>query len=365
MRPSPPSMLHPDSLARFVRLIMLLMILFMGGIVHAQLPKTPEEASAREGRPYLVVGLDEDSRLFRAVDDVAFDAWIHIKDVTFGQRWPGTVHIVWCKTEAEFFQNTGNAPEHFAAAASPERRLIWINPSKWRATDRASNLTTMKHEMAHILLHTFSGGGELPRWAEEGLAMHIAQQWSPVDSAALAEARFFGTLPSLEQLEHKFPGDSSVDMAYAMGYFAVEVIARSYGDEPGKVDRLLASLASERTGERVRADLWDPERREGLQLGVYHTLGSYGASAVIVFTTGTLFWGIVAALVVVAFLKKKRTAHHLARMEEEEESWARSLTEADIQDIYGDREGRFDEPENQITPVGPAPRKNPWPDAEN
>jgi len=365
MRPIPSPLLHRDPLASFARTLMLLVMLCVSGLAGAQLPSTPEEALAREGRPYLVVGLDEDSRLFRTVDDVAFEAWVHIKDVTFGQRWPGTVHVVWCKTEAEFYLQTHNAPEHFAAAASPERRLIWINPSKWRAGDRSSNLATMKHEMAHILLHTFSGGGELPRWAEEGLAMHIAQQWSLVDSAALAEARFFGTLPRLEQLEHSFPRDSSVDMAYAMGYFAVEVLARSYGDEPGKVDRLLASLASPKTGQRVREDLWDPDRREGLQLGVYHTLGSYGASAAIVFTTGTLFWGIVAALVVLAFLKKKARAKHLARMEEEEESWARSLTEADIQDIYGDREGRFDEPGNEIQPAGKSARKNPWPDAEN
>lgn len=358
-------MLPNDSLSRILRMILLLAALLMGGVLHAQSTTTPEEIAAREGRPYLVLGIEEDTRLFRAVDDIAFESWIHLKDVTFGQRWPGTVHIVWCATEAEFFQHTNNAPEHFAAAASPERRIIWINPSKWRAASRDANLATMKHEMAHILLHTFPGGHGLPRWAEEGIVMHLANQWSPVDSAALAEARFFGTLPRLESIEHQFPGDSSVDMAYAMGYFAVEVIARSYGDEPGKVDRLVASLASEKLGPRVREDLWDETRREGLQLGVYHTLGSYGASAVIVFTTGTLFWGIVAILVVVAFLKKKRRAHHIARLEEEEESWARSLTEADIQDIYGDREDRFAEPENQITPVGPAPRKNPWPDAEN
>ncbi len=351
--------MHPSAPLRLCLVLALVLLLasVLPGIGRGQVLPPVE-------RPFVVLGLDESERLRDSVDDTTFAAWSQLQDEVGGLRWPGTVHVVWCGESRDFQARAGGASgEHFAAAASPARRTIWINGAKWRAGPELENRRVMAHEMAHVLLHTLAGGGDLPKWAEEGIAMHLAGQWSPVDTVRLAQERAFGRLPRLEDLEHAFPNNSRVDMAYAVSYFAVEVLARSVGDEPGRASRLVAMLSSPSLGPRIASDLWDPQRRDGLELGAYHTIGSISTSALIVFTSGTLFWGFVAVLLLLAYMKKQRRAEARARAEQEEEAWARSLTDEDIQDIYGDREGRW-EGEGE-SPAAGARRRNPWPEAED
>ncbi len=350
--------MHLSAPPRLLGAILLFLVILFG------MPgPLPAQALPPVERPFVVLGIDQGTRLHESVDDTSFDAWAQLQEEVGGLRWPGTVHVVWCEDPRDFEARAGARGEHFAAAASPKRRTIWINGPKWRSSAELENRRVMTHEMAHVLMHTLPGGADLPQWAEEGIAMHLAGQWSPVDTARLAQERLMGRLPTLRELEHGFPNNSRVDMAYAVSYFAVELLARSVGDEPGSAYRLVALLSSPASGPRIASDLWDPQRRDGLELGAYHTIGSISTSALIVFTSGTLFWGFIAILLFLAYLKKQRRAEARAKAEEEEEAWAQSLTQADIQDIYGDREDRWDSgDEPSPTATG---RKNPWPDAEN
>lgn len=345
----------PHPLRWAIALLLILGSLLPSGAAAQDLP--PVE------RPIVVLGIERGDRLHQSVDDTSFAAWAQLQEEAGGLRWPGTVHVVWCEDPRDFEAHAGARPEHFAAAASAKRRTIWINGPQWRSSPELENRRVMTHEMAHVLLGSLPGGADLPQWAEEGIAMHLAGQWSPVDTVRLAQERAFGRLPTLRELEHGFPNNSRVDMAYAVSYFAVEVLARSLGDEPGKASRLVAMLSSPGLGPRIASDLWDPQRRDGLELGAYHTIGSISTSALIVFTSGTLFWGFIAVLLFLAYLKKQRRAEARAKAEEEEEAWAQSLTQADIQDIYGDREDRWDSTDGDAEPA--AGRRNPWPDAEN
>lgn len=314
-----------------------------------------------EAMPFQVIGLEDDPAKQRALEDFAFRAWERLRERAGGRSWPGTALVVWSKSQTEFLQHTGKPPENVAAAASPRKMTLWINPAAWSRSTPEENLETMTHEMGHLLLGSLRTGGRLPMWAEEGLAMHLADQWSPLDTVQLAEARLFGALPNLRDLEKTFPdsGGAQQSLAYAVSYFAVERIARSYGDKPGRVDRLVDSLAHPERGEALVRELWDDFRREGWQMDVEQTLGTSLAAFVIVFSSGTLFWLIVIALAAAAFVKLRRRRDEVARREAEEEPWAESLTDADVQDIYGDRDERFEEPK------AGSRTSRPWPEAED
>jgi hypothetical protein len=58
-------------------------------------------------------------------------------------------------------------------------------------------------------------------------------------------------------------------------------------------------------------------------------------------TGSSLLFVLLALLLVVGyFLKQRRTRDRFAE-EQEDERWAESLSDEDVQDIYGDREDRW------------------------
>lgn len=346
---------------RAFRSLLLLILLYLGGATPLLAQNAPE---AEPARPYRVAGLERDDRRYDALVTTAHRAWRQLEEASGGKSWTGYALVVWCDSERDFLARTGKRPEHIIAAASPSQMTVWINPSAWNRASYQDRLQTLTHEFGHLLLGQLPGGRGLPLWANEGLVMHLAGQWNTLDAVRMAEARFFGKLPRLEQLEDSFPDTGQVDLAYAMSWFAVDSVARHYGDKPGHVERLCAVLADPLRGPRLAEELRDPLRRDGVELSVYHQLGDSATSTAIVFFSGSVFWLVVVALVFAAWWRKRRRAEEIRRREEEEEGWAASLTEADIQDIYGDREDRWESHDDDRTRTAPS-RKNPWPAAED
>ena len=76
---------------------------------------------------------------------------------------------------------------------------------------------------------------------------------------------------------------------------------------------------------------------------------------------GWLLWPVIAILVVVAWLKIRARRVEQSRAEDDDEPWAKSLTDEDVQDIYGDREERW---ESENRPTG-LQRQQPWPKEED
>ncbi len=264
-----------------------------------------------------------------------------------GLDWEGTARIIWAEEQA-FLRQTGFHPENAAAAARPSDMTIWINARAWQRSTPHQQQETMTHECGHLLLGTLPGGRDLPLWANEGIVMHLAGQWSTEEHLRLLTAHTFGQLPRLADLEEGFPRDGpSQSLAYRMSYAAISVVAQNYGDDPGEVRRLVQRLADPILGPRLADEFWDEFRREGWQRATERSLGTRFTTAVIVMTGTSAIFLMIAILVIVAFIAvKKRRAERAAEMEEDE-AWAESLTEDDIQDIYGDREERWDPDERE------------------
>lgn len=301
-------------------------------------------ARGAEERPdFQIVGLDDRPNLKNSLRAAALESRRVIRENTTVE-WPGTVLIVWA-SEDLFRNKTGFHPENSAAAASPSEMTIWINEPAWTRSSNLDRQQTMTHELGHILLGSLPGGRELPLWANEGIVMHLAGQWSYEEHMKLLSAHLFGQLPRLHDLETSFPRDGeSQTLAYRMSYSAISVVASDYGDPPGRVGRLLRRLEQPEYGAYLARELWDPYRVEGWQLATERALGSKVSTGVIVLTgTGSIFL-LISVLFVVAYATvRARRANRARAYEEEREPWEESLTEEDVQDIYGDREERWKE----------------------
>lgn len=136
----------------------------------------------------------------------------------------------------------GKFPDWGAAAAFPERRLIAVkSPDHFNINRSLSEL--LAHEYTHLALAQSAGPGTLPRWFEEGMAMHVSMEWSWSDNLAMSKAAVFDQLIDLEEIRYvnRF-NESKAHLAYAESYLAVNYLISTYG--PGSIRIFLASIFS-------------------------------------------------------------------------------------------------------------------------
>lgn len=337
------------SIAVFCAIFLLPLLGVLGQNPSPQGPddEVPRTTLVPEGQPlpppaFRVVGLDDRPKLRNSVRLYAMVARQRLAEETT-LDWEGTALIVWTD-EKVFLEKTGHQPENTAAAASPSKKVIWINEPAWVKVDDSKRQEIMTHECAHLLLGSLPGGRRIPLWMNEGLVMHLAGQWTWDERMKLLGAHAFGTLPDLKNLEKSFPTDDvGKTLAYQMGMHTVATISRAMGDEPGSVRRILSRLASSELGPAFAAQFWEDRERLQWQTAARKQLGSRLHTAVIILSGTSSIFLIMTLLVFVAWWRMKKKNHvRQERWAEEDEPWTESLTEADIQDIYGDKEDRWD-----------------------
>ena len=338
------------ALARLVALSAWMLAASMGGPAWAQ--DAPVDAKRllpphQQGRPFVIVGLDDNPVLADSLQQAAWEARARLLAAATVD-WPGSALVVWVDNEADFKDRTGFRPHHVAAAANPRTQAIYINAAAWRRADPATQLTVLTHEFAHLLLGSLPGAAErpLPLWAEEGLAQALAGERTWQQGVALMRARAADAVPTLASLEKDFPRDpTNQELAYAVSARAIDLASHDQGDEPGAVGRIMRRLADPARGPAARAEFWSPAFRDSVQALVDEALGSRLRSWIVVGTSGTALWFGVMALALFAWRKKKRRAAAYGQRELDDEPWVASLTEQDVRDVWGEREDEAVEPD--------------------
>jgi hypothetical protein len=296
-----------------------------------------DDVPVRRG-PLKVLGLDDRPALKEHIEGMAFEARQRIRANT-GVDWEGTAYVVWVQDEREFMEFTGFRPEHVAAAANARRHTIWINASAWMRADPADNPETLAHEIGHLLVGNLTQDRRLPLWAEEGLVMMLAEQGGMNEFWSLAQARLLGTIPRLADLEDTFPRDPTRQtLAYATSHAAIGVVARSYGDDPGSVARLMRRLADEEMGPKLVDSLWDETQRDAWNVALIESLGSRMRYVIIIGTSGGVIWFVAMLLLVWAWRVKRARRRMAEVIELAEEPWLESLSEKDMKEVWGEPE---------------------------
>ena len=150
---------------------------------------------------------------------------------TLGLPAADTINVHIAPTQEAFLTYTpGAIPDWGAGYAVPHLRLMVLKSPRITGTYDGSEELVV-HELAHVMLHSALRGADIPRWLDEGFAMHMAREWGFWDRASLVVAVVSGNLVSLGAIQgvNKFP-EHRAQLAYQESALAVQYILRRYGE---------------------------------------------------------------------------------------------------------------------------------------
>ena len=140
------------------------------------------------------------------------------------------------------------------AMAFPDQNLVVIDYS--RVNVRPLTLvTTLKHELCHLLLHAHISERNLPKWLDEGVSQWVSEGIAEVlidaKPQALHRALIADRTIPLRRIAAKFPGDpEGLALAYAQSQSVVDYIRSEFGSQG-----LLGILRRLEQGEAIDAAL--------------------------------------------------------------------------------------------------------------
>jgi len=213
-----------------------------------------------------------------------------------GVRDPGDLRLVVAPDSATFQAFTrGRLPGWGAGAAFPGGRTIVLRAD---APDLAG---TLRHELAHIVLHQ-SVRGRVPLWFDEGYATMASGQWDIFDRLGLNLTVARGAIPGLRELDGELrTTQQSADAAYALAATAVMELARR--NPTATLEPLFAGLQAGRSFEDVvvattglSLDRFDEAWRKSVRT-------RFG---LVTWTVGLGSWLAMAILVAVAWEARRR-----------------------------------------------------------
>jgi hypothetical protein len=240
--------------------------------------------------------------------------WESVMDLVGLEHPGGPIHVLLVPEDHPLAQRT---PRWISGFAVAERDVVVLLPERVPAYPYDSLDSLFVHEVTHVLLDRAAGGGELPRWLHEGVALVAARDWRFADRERLLVGGLSGVPPSIGALERAFAGEGyAVDTAYAVAGALVRELLRAHG--PATVATLTRELrggasfdaafdaATRSTPAAFEAAFW---RRFRL---LYRWLPFL--------TSGATLWMGVTALALLAIGRRRaRDAAIRRRWEEEEE----------------------------------------------
>jgi len=193
----------------------------------AQAQDTPVGAREFVAARFTVVAFPTEERLARSLLAAA------VANDTFpGLPRPlAAVRILVAPDEVRFREWVGpGAPEWGAAIAFPEQQLIVMQGTNAGA-DAGDPLVTLRHEIAHLVLHEALGPA-VPRWFDEGYASYAAGEWGRDEVLVTSIGLVWRGVPTLAGLDSGFyAGAGRAERSYAVAHRAVAELANINPDE--------------------------------------------------------------------------------------------------------------------------------------
>jgi hypothetical protein len=221
---------------------------------------------------------------------------------------------------AELAPEAAPPPAYAAGVAYPSLSLVLLAlqaPVTWEAPDLTELL---KHELTHVALGDAVAGHHVPRWFDEGLAIHESGELPWVRTKTLWDATLGKHLLPLSYLDQGFPSDGyEVNEAYAESADFVRFLMRDA--DRARFGSLLERVRAGVPFERTLADAYGSDVRK-LEYEWREEL-SHRFGILPIVTGGGLLWVLIAGLAGTAWMKKRRLAK--AKLAE----WGREEAEMD------------------------------------
>lgn len=293
-----------------------------GGEGKLELPPAPSSFSTVD-RGWLTVSYPPATRervqeLLRDADAVKTEMALRL-----GQPVLSQVHVRLARTPVEM---TTLAPEgapyprYASGVAYPQIGLVLLTlvPENPSALHDVSEV--FRHEIAHVALENAIGENHrVPRWFNEGLAVHLSRESSLLRLKTLSTATLAGRLIPLSRLDRSFPADAVVaDLAYAEAADVVRFLLRREDSE-----RFPQLIRRVRDGQPFALALRDA-------YGVDVTSLEYEWREDVakrysfwpVFFSGSAIWAGVLVLFVLGWQKRKKRSRETLERWAKEEAYA-------------------------------------------
>jgi hypothetical protein len=242
-----------------------------------------------------------------------------------------SVYVV--DSDEEFRSMVGRGfPDWGTACAIPNQNLIVLkSPLHFNYNSNSTLSQLVAHELAHIFLGNLAKGIALPRWLDEGFAMHQSQEWRFGQDTKVAYAVFTGSLLRLSQIEsvNAFR-ESKAELAYTESFLAVSYLTGEYGEEA--IRELVDHLAS---GTSI--DLAFLKTIGSNYLTFQLDFDNYIKSKynwISFFGDTYLLWVGLAFLILFFYLVKKRHAKKILKEWELEERGIKRMPEGDADNDF-------------------------------
>jgi hypothetical protein len=217
-------------------------------------------------------------------------------------------------------------PDYAEGVAYARARLIVISLVAPNAAQPPILTEVLKHELAHVALFDAVGGHAVPRWFNEGYAVHASGESSLVRTRTLWMATLGKRVLPMSDLDRTFPDSSDLTaIAYAQSADFVRFLLRKqdrarfamFIERLQKGDSFDASIADSYSSDLRRLEFqWREELNKRFSWAPV-LLGS------------SMLWVGAFGLVIVAWAKRKRdTRRKLARWALEEAAEDRRAREA-------------------------------------
>jgi hypothetical protein len=219
----------------------------------------------------------------------------------------------------EGYEMAKRTPPPTAGYALPDQNLIVLFPARSPQYPHDTLEDVLHHEVAHVLMARAAGGGGLPLWFHEGLAVLAERTWGLEDQARLVSEMVMVSRTSLDRVDAMFAADQgSKTGAYTLAAAFVRDLIRRHGaDAPADVlrrmrrgetfERAFAEAMGEPVADAENA-FWSGQR-------FWTSIGPF-------LTTQTALWMLVTVIALAAIIRRRmqRAAKRWDESEEYEDS---------------------------------------------
>ncbi|BFN37966.1 peptidase MA family metallohydrolase [Fidelibacter multiformis] len=225
--------------------------------------------------------------------------------------------IILTARERDFKEASGKDFPHWGVAAAQYRgRKILLKSPRFSRQSFPELSATLHHEMIHLALEPIDRLTYLPRWLNEGLAQHEAEQFDLRQKVLLGQAALYGKFMDLHKIDDVLKFEQNrANLAYAQSVSAVRYLISEHGYE--SIGELLILLQEGVEWSRAFEIVYGYEPRYYSTNWELWAIKRYKAYALV--DLHTLLWGILPVLLLMAWFQMRRRnarIHHTWQTEE-------------------------------------------------